>query len=111
MTKYIFYYHGSKAFKVLTLDRPVGGETVHELAHDFGAKVYQPTREEQPKLSSDDRLKLRAKVTTEQRGHLAFKRKQRVLWQEGRDEILRALLGSKTPRWGSVHINLTKQGV
>jgi len=107
MTHYYFYYT-PKSYKILTLDRPVSQPILETLANDFQASLNRKVEARVPR-TKEQIVKERQTIKTAQYGHKVFKKTE--IWRQERDQLVRDLLATRTPNFGSIRLNVTRQGV
>lgn len=106
MTHYYFYY-SPKAYKILTLDRPINQSVLETLANDFQASLNSRVEAHVPK-SQEARVKERNTIKTAMYGHKSFQRTE--IWRQERNELIN-LLASRTPNYGSIQLTITSNGI
>lgn len=104
----IYFYYSPLCYKVVRVERPLGADDrgadiVSTLAHDFRASLTAPIRSHDSatlaELSAVAKDKQRLKTALH--AHKNLRKDHPALAKSFRDDLIRAIVNAKTPRWGS----------
>lgn len=116
MLTYTFYY-GNGSVKVLKVARPLEQvvfersgrkpivvNVLQQLNELFGTSLTQPSLPKKEVLNERDRSIEKQKIKTAIHAHKNLKRNL-VVYNEKRDELISTILACRTPNWGSIKMS------